>query len=88
MNVIRCGVSNFVIFSRTEVLRGDGSVNVFEVFFTFLSVISGFEKMMLVYSLLLKIVAFMFLGGSEYALRLCRVCLCLSQLFKFELGEV
>ena len=36
MNVIGCGVSNFVVFSRTEVLSGDGSVNVFEVFSTFL----------------------------------------------------
>ena len=33
---IGCGVSNFVAFSRTEVLSGNSSVNVFEVFSTFL----------------------------------------------------
>ena len=32
MNVIGYSVSNFVVFSRIEVLWGDGSVNVYEVF--------------------------------------------------------
>ena len=64
---MRCGVSNFVFFGI-----GDGSVSVFKVF-TFAGVASG-SKMMMLVCLLLKIVNFMFLGGSKCVLRLCKGC--------------
>ena len=40
----------------------------------FSGIMSGSEMMMLVCSLLSKIVAFLFLDESEYALRSCRGC--------------
>ena len=52
MNVIGCGVSNFIVFSRIEVLRGDGSVKCSKFSLHFSGVISGFEMMVLVCSLL------------------------------------
>ena len=48
------------------------NVTVFEAFSTFLSLMSDSETMMFVCSLLRKSAAFMFLVGSECALRLCK----------------
>ena len=63
-----------LLFFLEQLLRGDGSVNVSEVLSAFRSVMPSFEMMILVCSLFSKIVAFMVLGGSEYALITSKGC--------------